>query len=1142
MDGKTLTLKHNVCTPCPYDRGNLYLGTMGIFKGIAFPEKVEDAYVMGSPCQFGWLDKTDAHVSQFFGRSDDLRPSLPNIAACIAGGRCSIITNIMSFKVATIVTLAAVLASPAYSEEAAPAEAPKENAELEAEMSYVEALVNYGYPDLAGPVIEETKKKWPESEVRFFAIEIRGMLALGKFEDAEKKIAALPDRKSTKYWAARLEVANNYFGRGQKPECMKIYDEFFKVFQKPPADIKKFYMEACYAYGQLLVGDRQYVKAAQRYEALIAQLTEGSEEWCNLACETVEIYLRLANDEQAKIKDPKKNAKEVKARDAQLALAGKIVDKLLWQQEKPVYFGRAVSMKAHIEEMKGDIAKASSIIDDYKPQLEEIHEQIVQFDPEGKMGLLKQSPLPECMYLQAKMIWQEALAESKKKPKRDDEKIKSLMFGPKGKNGKRQGAKGAFNMAVNVFLKYETSTWAPAAGDLSEEIKAFAEKEYKAKIKTKVTPEQIAKVRAAQFKDANEKFLQGQYLEAIDSYYGVLSKYPEIRESIPAIENIASAYLDLILETKDEKKKEEYRMNADAVEGYLAERFAGAKDKLIMMAAGDATIRLAAKETQYKNPARADRLYTEFFSNYTRHTTAATLAAAKAMEFQKAERYEDAIKYWGIISKVYTNTTFYASSLAQLSYCSGKLGDKKAEIDYITAYLPIETVKIRKLQAEFQLAQMYQKDGMAILASAETNQAPEAVEADEKRGTAQIIRAIKTFSGFTAEVDAALKDPSTAKEDAAKYAELREAAMFMAGVCWSRMNRPEKNLKTYRERAAKSYEAYVEAYPDGKYAKPCYVQLGTIYTALGDMAKSKDALDRLSEKFPDSDEAKNAKPRLAKNLIEMGMKKEGAEIYGEMLRTDGAYTAGQFVNAGEALIEAKSWDLANQAFEKAIRMAGTNSVTTVAKARLGQSKSAWKQGSLAEARESLDLFLADKKMSRMAIAADANFMLVEIAKEQGRVEKDATMRGKYFGAAIGALKKVRQYWAKKPVWEQDQLNLLSGDVLVDRMKAEEAMGLKEDAQETCGKAAATFQSFIQAHGVTEQHPLDKMAAGEVANLERAYSTMVPLMAKRADLADLVMRYGQEYLDLFPNGKSRTEIANCMNQAKADLPAKAGAQN
>ena len=175
----------------------------------------------------------------------------------------------MRLKSYTMFALAALAALPLCAEEAAqeaPAEVPKENPELEAEMAYVEALVNYGYPDIAGPVIEATKKRWPESEARFFAIEVRSLLSLGKFDEAEKKIAALPDRKSSKYWAARLEVANNYFGRGQKAECMKIYDDFFKAFPKPPADIRQFYMNACYAYGQLLAGDKQYAKAAQRYE------------------------------------------------------------------------------------------------------------------------------------------------------------------------------------------------------------------------------------------------------------------------------------------------------------------------------------------------------------------------------------------------------------------------------------------------------------------------------------------------------------------------------------------------------------------------------------------------------------------------------------------------------------------------------------------------------------------------------------------------------------------------------------------------------------------------------------------------------------------------------------------------------------
>ena len=67
-----------------------------------------------------------------------------------------------------------------------------------------------------------------------------------------------------------------------------------------------------------------------------------------------------------------------------------------------------------------------------------------------------------------------------------------------------------------------------------------------------------------------------------------------------------------------------------------------------------------------------------------------------------------------------------------------------------------------------------------------------------------------------------------------------------------------------------------------------------------------------------------------------------------------------------------------------------------------------------------------------------------------------------------------------------------------------------------------------------------MEAGAVANLERAYASLIPLLVKQgAANADLVIKYGQQYLDLFPNGKSRTLIENGMNQARADLLTGAG---
>ena len=46
-NGKIITLKHNVCTPCPYDRGNMYFGTNGIYRSypslmMAWEEKTGD--------------------------------------------------------------------------------------------------------------------------------------------------------------------------------------------------------------------------------------------------------------------------------------------------------------------------------------------------------------------------------------------------------------------------------------------------------------------------------------------------------------------------------------------------------------------------------------------------------------------------------------------------------------------------------------------------------------------------------------------------------------------------------------------------------------------------------------------------------------------------------------------------------------------------------------------------------------------------------------------------------------------------------------------------------------------------------------------------------------------------------------------
>lgn len=1029
----------------------------------------------------------------------------------------------MRLKLTTAFSLAALLASPVLAQEGADAaaEEPQVDPELEAEIAYVEALVNNSYPDFAGPIIERTKKRWPESDVRFFAIEIEGLIALGKMDEAEKKIAALPDRKGPKYWAARLKLANNYNVRGKKDECKQIYSEFFTAFAKPPKELLTFYLEASYAYGQILVMDKRFAEAAEVYNRLLAHKLPA-QQWCMVACETIDIYTRIASDE----KDKKKLAEY-------LDNAEKLADKILTDHaDQVLYFGRAVSMKAHIVLLRGNVQEAQDIIEEFLPMLEELHENIVAYDSTGSLGMRKMSPLPQCRYLLAEMLWKTA-QEKFAAPGRDDDEIKDLLFGAKLPSGKRNG-NGAYNHALNVFISYPECSWAPQAGELSDAIENFAIEKYQAKITKKVTPEMVARVLAEQFRAAKELIDEGKLREGIDEYLVLLGQYPETINSISAMETMAKAYHGLMQQAKGEAAKAELRMDCDVVERYLSERFSGNKDKKLMTEGGNATLRLAAMEKDFGQLARAAALRRAFVVNYRKHASAAQTAAAMAAEAQKDEKWADAIAMYDLIGQYYTNSTFFVSSHLQRSVCYGKMKDRPNEIAMMKSYVALEKNPVSRLACQMSLAQMYQLDGFDILKAADDITDEAQAEKEIKRGCASIVRGIQQFSDFSKQIDGLLADPNVPAPDKEKYIDLKEKAIFLVGESWSRMKKPADKLESFRQKAAEGFEAYVAGYPNGQYTTKAYVKLSMIYTALGKMQESKSALDRLTKAFPDSDEAKNAKPALAKSLIEMGLKKEGTEIYAEMLKTQGAYKPHQFVAAGEALIDAKSWDLATEAFETAIRMAGADQLGIVAKARLGEAKALYKQNRLVEAREAIDLFLANEKMAKMSIAADANFLLVEVASEQGRTEKDPALRQKDFGAAIAAVRKVKNYWKNKPVYEQDMIDLMAVDIIANRMKSEEAMGLKEEALETCGKAAALLQAFMQAHGVTESRPADKMSAGELDNLERCYVMMLPLFSKMGgEQADRVIKYGQEYLDLFPNGRNRTEILNYMNQARAE---------
>ena len=384
------------------------------------------------------------------------------------------------------------------------------------ELRFINALVDAGMPDIAEPVIAAAKKKWPQIGPKLKVLELQGDLRLGKFENVQKVIDGIKDKKGSEYWALRLAMADAYYARSMMPECRKIYNEFFTAVPKPGPDLIDFYVNSGFKWAQMCVNERQFDEAAKMYDGLLARpLDEYT--WCVLASEQVELLLRLASE----VSDPK----QAKKRADYLARASKYVEELLWKREtQTLYYGKAIAFKAHITMLKGDLEGAQNLVLDYLPDLANIHKAILEQDPDGREGYIKASPMPECRYLLASVLWK-AVQDEAKKPKPDEDMIKDSLFGAR-KGGKRNGA-GAYNHAINVFVKYPESKWAASAGELAESISQFVKTRYKKDIKTNISKDQMKKVRRLQFENADEDFRSNNFAAAVKSYGDILAQFPE---------------------------------------------------------------------------------------------------------------------------------------------------------------------------------------------------------------------------------------------------------------------------------------------------------------------------------------------------------------------------------------------------------------------------------------------------------------------------------------------------------------------------------------------------------------------------------------------------------------------------------------
>ncbi len=974
--------------------------------------------------------------------------------------------------------------------------------DFDQEERFIEALQQARMPDIAEDVIAEARKRFTEAThpgvvARLKVCEIRGQLSLGKFDDVKKIIAAISDKNGTEYWALTLALADSYYAFEKYPDADKLYLEFFKKVTKPNDALLKFYRESAGKYVMMLLRLNREKDALQAYRYLLSVPLEEDLQRRAMA-EMAELMLKLAP-----------TVTKAEERTAFLKEAEALTDKLLWKQD--IWFGKAVVMKAHIALLRNDTAGAKALVENYMPQLKTIHDALKEEDPDGTLDYLRLSPMPQCRYLLAKMLLETAVAETKV-DKPNEDKIKDLLLGERDPQTKKRKGDGAFNHFLNVFIRFPESQWAADAGEQTEKIRKLIKDRYQADLPTQVTQEQLAKVRQQQYQNARLAFSNNDFKSAIKRYLPVLNQFPETIESIGALGDLGVSYIN---ESSSDPSSIIY---ADTVIQHIAERFS--PHEKFIRTAGDQVRRLADYYGEVQKPDKRREAYAAFFANFPTHYAAGNLIMNFGERDYQAKNYASAMAYFKQIAATYTNSIYYFNALNRIAMIEAEQGNHTGEIQalefMLERYDATKTVAQGLITAKYRLA-CAQRD-YAALQSKEfaTNAAPETVEAFQKEMTVLRLKAVKGFDDVIKRLTENQAAYQTKDDEKAANETIKEAAYFTKASVLAQMNYPVDRIPVFRKMAIAAYEDYVKVFPKGRFAARAQLQVGTIYTSMQDMEKAQVALEKLNREYGSSDEAKNSVPMLAASLIDMGLRAEGVAKYRQMFSAGGNYTDSQFLAAASALEDAKEYEMALQAYERVVGAAKDE--TTVAHAKLGRARILVKQKKYAEARKQLDEFI--KKYDKMMIVVDANLLLVDAASEEGKTERNDIERTKLFNIAVDALKMVKNY--RKDEVLQKELDLAAGDILIRKMDAENKLGLKEKAADTRGKAIVMFQGLIFSINTKNE----KLAPV----LESAYFKCLPLMLEHKKYKETEDDCNS-YLQLFPEGRYRTDVQNWLNQAK-----------
>ncbi len=950
--------------------------------------------------------------------------------------------------------------------------------ELRQEIMYIKGLNDMRLQQYSAMILEKIKDKFPEAALQLKVLELEQKLSTGKFEEVKAIIAREPNQNSADAWAMKLSLADAYYAWGKYPEAKGLYLAFFKQYPNaPPKELNKFFSDSAYRYARMLLIAGDKTGALEAYDIMmradlpdyVARQVEG---------EKGELLVELIESTS----DKSKRADYMKQLD-------KVTEELLWKQD--LWFGKAIVYLAHVKMIQGDYDGAMELVTEYTPQLKQIDRILKDQTEETGFDMTRLSPLAQCRYMMGDIMLKRA-QELMKAPDYDKTEVINLLAGEKKENGKR--SPGALTHFINVFIGYPNTAWAPESGEKADIVESILINDFGARIKKNVTPEQMEKVKIAQFTGAGTLFRQNRFKEAISEYENVLNLFPEGMQSLNALGNLLESYY-----------MENDELMTEVILKQIAEGYYARPE--YNMRAGDIVLRMAQTYGSRNMTEKENAAYGLFFNYYTNHVRAPAIYYSFGEKRAEAEDTAGALRYYSFIRDNYKGTPIWNASMSKIASIYDNMGDYTNQIEVLQEYSQELENKDYPGQefitTQYRLADVTRKLG----------------------GDKNLAEAYKMYASLYKLLsdEENLKKYQKDAEQAKLNSGIKEAALFYQGFCLAMINTSNEDVnKKYKMKAIELYTSLVDQYPQSDFGPSCLSQIGTLYTMFDDAKGAEEALTKLKEMYPNSEESKNADFVLAMNLLKLGRRRQAVLLFKQMFTGSGKYSAGQILQAAEELAAANEDDIALEAFNKVLSM--TDSPGTEQKALVGKARILRKQGDYEQAVAALkELF---EKYKNTAYTVEASMMLSKSYLELAAKEPNVNKRSEYFTEAVKAMKTVRLY-AQKDEKLKLESDIEVAGIQMKRAEAEEKFGgNQEEIKKYKDMALAQYKM------ITFNNPNQP---GVAPYIEEAYFKSFPLMIEAGHYEDAYLD-ADEYFRQFPDGRYASEVRSAKNTARIKLAA------